>query len=226
MFRGRRALLLLLAAVAIMLAGCTNINETVAAKLKQALQEKVGKAARYDVKLETSPQYKLAQGKVDKLTVTGNKVDIGGDLIADYVCIDINDIRYNITGRKLSSVGKSYIRMDIDENALSTFARRERKDLPGLEINLDKDLVTLTMLRNGDRQSVIGKLDVDRENRLVLVPNKSYGDDASIRRLLDGVNPILDLSKFAFPMNITDIDISKGSLRLKATAKPPASLFK
>jgi hypothetical protein len=224
MFRAR--LSLLLAAIAIMLTGCANAQKIVEGRLKQELQEKVGKAASYDVKLESTPQYKLAQGKVDRLTVTGKRVNIAGDLIADYVCIDINDIRYNISGRKLSSVGKSYIRMDIDQAALNAFARREKRDLSGLAINLDADRVTLRMRHNGENQTIIGRLAVDRENSLVLVPSKAYGDDRSVRRLLDSINPVLNLSKFAFPMSITNISVSNGYLRLKAVARPPASLFK
>lgn len=210
----------------LLLSGCANPNEVVSSRLKQALQEKVGKAESYDVEVLCKPQYRLLRGEVDRLTVDGKKVNIGGDLTALKVRVSIADIKYNIRGNRLDSVGKTVVSIDIHEKDLTSFARRERPEISGLTVDISDNLITVNTARGEQRQTIAGRLSAEGKNKLVLIPVRTTGSDSLNKATLDSLNPIIDLSKFAFPMTINLIELKDDTLRIRAAATPPPSLFK
>lgn len=198
--------------------------------IAKALPEYIGPAKRYEVRAEGS-DVELLRGDIDALHIVGYDVQLTDNLTVGHLIVDMKGVQADTSTRKLKKVESTTFRATVTEKAVNDYVNASRPD--GSEIRIDLDRGKLTAVARpsfhgiGAEVKVTGKPQIEGGSRVSFVADKASLSVVPVpawivNKLLERVNPVLDLDKMKFPVTLTSVATKKDAVDLagNATFKP------
>lgn len=217
---------------AALIAGCSTglIKPKVEKGIEKALPSYIGPAKEYDVKASGS-ETSMLKGKFDALHITGRDVLIAENLKVSKLTVDMQDVRVDTSTRKLKAVGSTVFQGTVTEDAVNDYINATRPEGKEMRVELESGRLTVIARPNfhgiGAQVKVTGKPKIERGTQVSFVADSASLSivpvPASIvNKLLERVNPVLDLNEMKFPVTLTAVTIKKDAVDLagKADFKP------
>lgn len=217
-----------LAALALLLAGCSGkiIRPMVEKGIRNALPTYIGPAKKYTVKVE-GPSEQIMNGRINKLKIEGEEVQIDPKLLVDRLMVDMDDVHFNPKTREVQRVEKTIFQATVSEEAINKYITQSDASEYNASVKLEPGKVQVAfvprVLGVNVAVSLTGKPEIIHGDKVNFVadsgsvahlPVPSY----VINKVLDKINPILDLSTMKFPVTLDAATIHKGSVDVSGKA--------
>lgn len=213
--------------VSVFLTGCSGglIRPKIEQGIEKALPSYIGPARKYDVRASGSETDMLG-GRIASLQIAGTDVQIAENLTVAFLVVDMNDVSFHTSSRKLKSIGSTTFRATLTEKAVNDYVNASRQDGSDMRIELETDKLTVVAKPSfhgvGVQFKVTGTPEIDTGTKVSFV-----ADSASlsvvpvpawiVNRLLNRVNPVLDLEKMKFPVKLSSASVRKDSVELSGS---------
>ena len=224
--------LVFLFVITVVTSGCSGgiIRPKVEGGIKKALPQYIGPAKEYTVRADGSTTDML-NGLIERLHIEGWEVQIDPKLTLQHLAVDMQEVRYN-TSRELTSVRETKLQATVSESAVNRYIKEARGGDTDLQVGFQPSSVQVQFLPQvigvnvpvsiKGKPVIVGGTKVDfiaDKASVAMVPVPAY----VVNKVLDRVNPILDLSLMKFPVTLTGISIQKGEVIVSGHAdfKPP-----
>jgi hypothetical protein len=211
----------------VILAGCTDVVRPTAERgIRNALTSYIGPAKEYKVRIDGSGGA-IISGHISHLHIDGTGVSLKQNLIIDAMTVDMDNVRYSPESRRIKSIGNTVFSASLSEDSLNRYIAGSQKGDSKLNVKFadGKALVTLAAIVGGIRIpiSVAGRPTIEGTDKVNFVIDNSDVDRLPIpafltNKLLEKLNPILDLSKMRFPVTLTDISVRDGVVVISGQA--------
>ncbi|MHB1001764.1 MAG: LmeA family phospholipid-binding protein [Armatimonadota bacterium] len=219
----------LLGAAVLILAGCGGglIRPKVEKGIRNALPDYIGPAKSYKVKANGS-EASMIGGKIDNLHIEGEDVQIDRNLTVDQMIIDMESVRFHTSTREVKSVKNTVFKVMLSEDTINRYIENNRKDDSNLRIKFNGGKVvasiTSSLLGISLPVSVEGKPSI-KDGALINFSADSVSvahlpfPSFIINKILNGINPILDMSTMKFPIKLQDIIIENNYAVINGNAQ-------
>jgi len=210
------------------IAGCSGgiIRPKVEKGIARSLPEYIGPAEQYTVKA-SGPTTAMLHGRIQHLRIEGVQVEIADDMVLDRLVVDMDDVSVDPETRVLQSVGNAIFTAEMTQESVNRYVKAVRPDVQELKIELEVGKVVVgarpTVMGIGPRLQIGGRPEIVNRNKVNFV-----ADSASlsilpvpaliVNKLLDSVNPVLDLSETRFPVALTAVKVRKGTVEIAGRA--------
>lgn len=214
--------------LAALLTGCAGglVSSRVEKGIRNSLPEYIGPAKRYSVHTDGS-EASMLSGKIGRIEIEGEEVQVDPNLVVRRLYVDMREVRCDVDTRALKTVGSTTIQALIAEDAVNRYIERTREDL-NLTVALEPGKILVKFVPSvagvGVPISVAGTVAVagtDKVNfvadsaALGRIPVPAY----VVNKVLDRMNPVLDMSQMRFPVILKEIVLRKGAAEVKGSAK-------
>ena len=214
------------ALLAVFLTGCTGgfIKSQAESGIRQASPKFIGPAKSYTVAVDGSGTG--IGGHIRHLHIEGNDVQIDPNLTISDLTIDMDDVNYN-SRRELTQVGSTIFKSTVTESVVNHYTEqgkaREYKAKAKLCDGLVRVDCVASILGVGIPVSVTGKPVVVQGNKVNFVADSLSAAHLAIpaavaNKILEKMNPILDMSTMKFPVTIRTITVRPGFIDVLGTA--------
>ncbi len=217
---------------AALVAGCAGqiIRPKIEAGIEKALPGYIGPAREYRVKASGSSTA-MINGEFSALHITGREVQATKDLTIDLLTVEMKDVKADPSTRKLRSVGSTTFQAEITEQAVNAYVNASRPQGNEVRVDLEPGKITViarpTFYGIGAEVRVTGRPAIAGGSKVNFVADKASVSIVPVpawvvNKLLDLVNPVLDLNQMKFPVSLTSVTIEKDTVQLagKADFKP------
>lgn len=217
-----------LALLALTLTGCAGgfIKSQVESGIKHALPQYIGPAKAYTVHVDGSGT-DMIDGLIKHLHIEGTDVQIDPKMLLSQITIDMDDVRYN-DDRQLTSVRNTLFKASVNESTVNRL-------IPAAlikEYKVKLKLVNNQVQVNGTREvmgidmplSITGKPQIAPGNKIDFVADTASAayvpvPAALANKILQKLNPILDMSVMKFPVVLQEIDVKDGCVNISGRAE-------
>lgn len=219
----------LLLVLSFLLTGCVGgiIRSKIAEGIEESLPQYIGPAKKYTVKA-SGPSEPMLRGKFEHLHIEGVEVQISQNLTVDRLEVDMDKVEADPNTRQIRSVASTVFKAEVSEKYINTYICAARPDIEGLTLDLKEGKLTVTarpsVLGIGVEFKVTGKPIIAGKDKINFV-----ADSASLAKLpipalvvnkvLDRMNPVLDLGEMQFPVALTNIAIKKDVVVINGKAE-------
>ncbi|MHB0913528.1 MAG: LmeA family phospholipid-binding protein [Armatimonadota bacterium] len=218
----------LLLALAVLVAGCGGgmIRPRVEDRIEKALPDYIGPAKDYRVRAD-GPSVDMLNGYIEKLTIEGDEVQVDPALTVESLTVVMHDVRYNPKKRSVTSVRETRFTGTINEQAVNKYVETRGGAEYQAKVKLSPGRIQLSLvtvvLGMSVPVTVEGKPEVAgsgvnfvaESGSVAHLPVPAY----VINKVLDRINPVIDLSVLRFPVKIETIDLKSGAVELGGTAE-------
>lgn len=218
-----------LSIAALFLAGCSTgiIRSQIEQGIRESLPDYIGPAKKYKVDVKGS-ETAMIGGKIDQLIIDGTEVQINENLCIDHMNIVMNKVRFNPQTHKVKEVESTTFEGELTSKTINSYISKDKDSKYKAQIRLEDGKVIVDaapgLLGISVPVSIKGSPVIREDTKVNFV-----ADEASlsiipvpafiVNRLLNGVNPVLDMSQMKFPVTIKDITIKKDKIIVKGNAK-------
>lgn len=225
--------LFLLTTILAVIAGCAGdlIRSKVERGIENSLPEYIGPAVKYSATV-SGPSEPMLRGKIKHLHIEGRQVEAAPSLIIDHLIVDMDDVEADTKTRQIRSVARTVFEAQVSEESVNRYIEASRTDTKGLKVALENASVTVTaypsFLGIDTEFKVVGRPVVAGGGKvnfvadraaLVKIPVPAF----IVNKVLERVNPVLDLSEMRFPVVLTSLTVKKGFVVIKGQATFKAS---
>jgi hypothetical protein len=212
-------------------AGCGRVAEGEAGKRVNALLPKyLGPARHYSTRVRGDSAGAILRGRLKQVHVTGRDVQLDPDLLVDELTLDFDEIEVDTKAQTLRRVGSAAFGCRIGEARLDRYVRARRRDVPSLSVTLKGGGLVVSA-----KPDVLGVIAVPVSVQGRLVPRGGGAIDFEPDRakvsvlpipqvvldyLARKLNPVVELSQVAVPIQVTQADVRDGFLALTGSIKP------
>ena len=218
----RRLLALL---VVVLIAGCSGgiIRPRVEDGIRDALPDYIGPAKDYNVRCDGESTAMIG-GLIKRLHIEGKDVQVDPNLLVSRLTVDMYEVHFNPTNRRLKSVESTSFEAVVTEKAVNRYIEKTRESESQLGVELQPGKILVRFVPNIGGLDVLiavaGTLSVAEGNKLNFEADKASVAHLPIpslvaNKVLDRVNPVLDMSAMKFPVTLSGISINKGSVSIK-----------
>jgi len=218
-----RKLLILL--VIPLLVGCSKgiIRPNVEDGIRDALPGYIGPAKEYTVRCDGDSTAMIG-GKIERLHIEGKDVQLDPNLLVSRLVVDMNEVRFNPTSRKMKSVGSTSFEAVVAEKTVNSYIKATRGSETEMTVQLQQDRILVRVVPSIGGVDVLiqvaGGLSVTNGDKVNFTADKSSVAHLPVpalvvNKLLDRVNPVLDMSTMKYPVTLSGISIKKGSVSVK-----------
>ncbi len=231
-YRKMRCNVLLFIASALWM-GCVPSTRSIEQRLEQELQEALGPADRYTVTIEG---LQARSGEAERVTVMGERVRPQDAPVLDRIDLELHGVKYNRKDEKLERMDYARATARIKADDLAAFLtdhRSVREASVTLEqpdqatIRLRPDISGLALPR-GVAVEATGQLVADDGNvNFIISSIEAVGANLGSRvaqRLSEAINPLVDLSDLPANLQVTEVHVEDGAVRIEATGGVSADL--
>ncbi|MDH7481533.1 MAG: DUF2993 domain-containing protein [Armatimonadota bacterium] len=218
-----------LLAFSFLVTGCIGgvIRSKIAEGIEDSLPQYIGPAKKYSVKV-LGPSEPMLRGKFEHLHIEGLEVQISENLMVDRLIVDMDKVEADPETRQIRSVAATVFTAEVAEKSINDYICAARPDIKGLTLDLQEGKLTVTarpsVLGIGVEFKVTGKPVIAGKDKINFV-----ADSASLARLpipalvvnkvLDRMNPVLDLGEMQFPVALTSIAIKNDAVIINGKAE-------
>jgi len=218
----RKIIVMMLACALLM--GCSGglLRPKIEQGIEKALPSYIGPARSYDVKASGSETDMLG-GRISSLHITGTDAQIAQGLTVALLVVEMDDVSFNTSNRKLKSVGSTAFQATMTEKAVNEYINASRPDGSQMLIELEAGKLTVvarpTFHGVGAEFRVTGQPQIKGATKVNFVADKASLSIVPVpawivNRLLDRVNPVLDLEKMKYPVKIASVSVKKDAVQL------------
>jgi uncharacterized protein YpmS len=224
----------LVAALAALVSGCAGgfVRSQAESGIRDALPTYIGPAKNYTVAVDGSASG-IINGHMRHVRIEGTDVQIDPKLTVAQIVIDMDDVHYNHK-RQITRIGSTLFKASVTEAMVNHFAEqgqaKEYKAKATLTDGSVKVDCVARLLGAGMPVSFTGKPQIAHGNKINFVVDSASAAHLSIpaaiaNKILDRVNPIIDMSTMKFPVTLDTISVKQGSIDVsgKAEIKMPPS---
>ena len=222
-------ILLPILVLATLVAGCSGglIRPKVEKGIRNALPNYIGPARQYTVRADGSSTAML-KGFIERLHIEGEEVEISSDLVITRMSVDMDEVRYDTGARELQSVRSTTFQAEMSEDAVNRCVEKANDSDFDLNLRLKPGEIWVDFVPNvvgvnvpvsiAGRPVIVGgnkvNFEADRAT-LAYVPLPAY----LVNKVLDKLNPILDMSTMRFPVTLEVIGVKNGAVVIKGSAQ-------
>ncbi|HET6455727.1 MAG TPA: DUF2993 domain-containing protein [Armatimonadota bacterium] len=221
----RRVLFALL--IVTLVAGCSGgvIRPRVEDGIRDALPNYIGPAKEYKVRCD-GDSTKMIGGKIERLYIEGKDVQVDPNLLIGRLIDDMDQVRFHPTSHKMKSVEATSFEAVVSEKAVNRYIEQTRDSESQLGVELQPGKILVKFVPNIGGMDVLiaiaGTLSVAQGGKVNFEADKASVAHLPIpalvaNKVLDRVNPVLDMSAMKFPVMLSGISINKGSVSVKGT---------
>lgn len=218
----RRLLALLILAL---VAGCSGgiIRPRVEDGIRDALPDYIGPAKEYTVRCDGESTAMIG-GKIKRLHIEGKDVRIDPNLLLSRLTVDMDRVHFDPVSHKIKSVESTAFEAVVVEKTVNRYikATRESESEMTVELQPGKILVKFVPSIGGVDVliAVAGTLSVTNGDKVNFEADKASVAHLPVpalvaNKVLDRVNPVLDMSTMKYPVVLSGISINKGSVSIK-----------
>ncbi len=160
----------------------------------------------------------MLRGHIDRLHIEGRNVQIAPNLMVSHLNVDMEEVRVDPSSRKLKSVRQTVFETQVREEAVNRYMNASRQGNSDVRIDLEPGQLTVvarpTFHGVGTEVRISGTPQIRKGTEVHFVT-----DSASVARipvpawiinkLLEDVNPVLDLAEMQFPVSLTAVSVKK-----------------
>ena len=220
--------LILAILVAGLIVGCSGgiVRPRVEKGIENALPQYIGPAKEYKVQADGSTT-SMMDGLIERLHIEGREVQIDPKLLLSRILVDMSEVRYHPRTRELTSVKSTVFQAAVSESAVNRYIEQAREGEAKLQVRLEPGKIRVEFV-----PSVVG---VDVLISISGRPEIAAGDKVNfvadsgsvahlpvpsyvVNKVLDRVNPILDMALMKFPVSLKDIVVKKNEVVIKGSA--------
>lgn len=222
----RRFLALMVVAL---IAGCSGgiIRPRVEDGIKDALPDYIGPAREYSVRCD-GDSTKMLGGKIERLHIEGRDVQVDPNLLLSRLIVDMNRVEFDTGSREVKSVENTSFEAVVTEKAVNRYIEQTRESESEMSVDLQPGKVFVKFVPNlGGVDvliSVAGTLSITEGSKVNFEADKASVAHLPFpslvaNKILDRVNPVLDMSIMRFPVTLSGITIKNGSVSIKGSAQ-------
>lgn len=214
-------------ALSLTIGGCVSnvVKPRVEKGIREALPQYIGPAKQYTVRADGSSTDML-NGLIAGLHIEGRDVEIHPNLTVSRLIVDMQEVRFDPGSRAVTSVASTKFEATVSEAMVNRYIEETQGD-SDLTVRLDPGkvlvqfvprvagvdvLITVAgkpMIVGGDKINFVADA-----GSIARLPVPAF----AVNKVLDRVNPILDMSVMKFPVQLTDLLVKKGSVVIRGTA--------
>lgn len=218
----RRLLALLLVAL---VAGCSGgiIRPRVEDGIRDALPDYIGPAKEYIVRCDGDSTAMLG-GKIKRLHIEGRDVQVDPNLLISRLIVDMNLVHFDPGSHKMKSVESTAFEALVTEKTVNSYIAQTRQSESEMSVQLQPGKVQVKFVPNIGGLDVLiaiaGTLSLAGRDKVNFEADKAAVAHLPIpslvaNKVLDRVNPVLDMSAMKFPVILSGITINKGSVSIR-----------
>jgi hypothetical protein len=216
-----------------LLGGCAThfIRPHAERRIAHQLVDLIGPAERYRVRIRETSDAALVAGHIHCIEVDGWNVDAGRQIELESLHLELHDLRYHPAPEETLSVGESHLVLQLTEQALNAYLRRQNPDSP-IEITLNGGTVTLkgsmSLLGVPTPLVATGRLEIVEHTRLDYRVETVHLSDDPIpgigpEYVESHLNPLLNVSRLHLPLRLDDVEVQPGRLVVRGSASLPST---
>jgi hypothetical protein len=199
-------------------------------RVNALLPKYLGPARSYSTRVKGDSAGAILRGRLKQVHVTGSDVQLDPDLLVDDLTLDFDEVEVDMKAQTLHSIGSAAFGCRIGAANLDRYVRVRRPDIGGLRIALKGSALVVNA-----KPDVLGVIAVPVSVQGRLVPRGGAAldfepDQAKVSVLpipqvvLDylarKLNPVVELSRVAVPIQVTQADVQDGFLSLTGSIQP------
>lgn len=227
--------ILAILALAFIMTGCSSgfIRSKVEGSIRSALPKYIGPAKEYSVKVDGSGS-EIMNGLIHHLHIGGTDVLVDNKVTLSQISIDMDDIRYN-NKRQLTAIRNTGFKVSITEDAVNRCVTEGPISEYNLKVKLTDGHIQVdcvpTLIGMNMPVSITGKPKIERGNKVSFVVVSASAGDLPVpselaNRILKRLNPLIDTSKFKFPVTLNDIAVKQGCMDISGNAQFTSDMLK
>jgi len=211
--------LFLLTLAAMLTAGCSRgiIRPKVEKGIRNALPGYIGPAKEYSVRA-MGPSIRMLRGRINSLHIEGTDVLIAPNLTVCHLSVEMEEVQADTSSRKLKSVRQTTFEAQVEEGAVNYYLNASSPDGDDIGIELEPGKLTVVARPAfhgvGAEIRISGKPHIRNGTEVHFVADSGSLARISVpawivNKLLEKVNPVLDLAEMQFPVSLTAVTIRK-----------------
>jgi hypothetical protein len=219
---------LLYAIIVILITGCSTnlIRSKIEEGIAKALPNYIGPAKDYKVRANGSTK-SMINGFIEHLHIEGKEVEIEPGFVVSKMTVDMDEVSYEPTTRKLTAVKNTVFEAIVSEASLNNLIEKDHPN-SDLKIELYQNKVVAklspSLLGVDIPISVTGRLEVVEYNKINFVADKASVvrlpvPAFAVNKVLSQMNPVFDLQNLRFPVKLRGLTIGNGWISIKGTAQ-------
>lgn len=218
------------------LIGCARpINRAAERRIRDALPDLIGPARQYRAHVENAPDQTI-QGRLATVLIDGDDVELPTGLVVDRLHLELKGVEVDTARKAVRRVREAQFTITISQKTLDQFLVGEMPEgetIRNTRVALGNDAVTISaervVLGVGVPFHLTGPLRVAGPQRVEIDPTRLtvVGIPISglpLRFLKSRLESGVDLSRLAFPVQLTGVQTLPGQLTLRGTADVEAIL--
>lgn len=216
------------ATVAALLSGCAGdlIRSKVENGIENSLPEYIGPALKYSVKV-SGPSEPMLRGKIKHLHIEGDEVQIAPSLTVDHLIVDMDDVEADVAKKQIRRVRQTIFEAHISEDSVNRYMVTTRAASKDLRVSFGKGTVTVTVypsfLGIDTEFRITGRPEIVQGSKVRFIADRAMlakipVPSFLVNKVLDHVNPVLDLSEMKFPVVLSGMTVKEGAIVIKGRA--------
>lgn len=222
----KRLILVLIACLFV--GGCAGdvVRSKVEKGIANALPEYLGPAKEYKVRVDGSAQG-LVGGKLKRLYIEGTDVQLDPNLIVRYLYVEMDDVKFDTGSRELKSVSGTSFQATVAEAAVNRYLHETRDSNAEMTVSLQPGKINVSLIPRflgiDVLVAIAGRLVLAGGDKVNFLPDNTAVAHLkmpgfAVNKVMDRVNPVLDMSVMKFPVTLQDIRVKKGAVVIKGRA--------
>lgn len=212
----------------VLIAGCGGmIRGKFQSGIRKALPKYIGPAKTYTVRCE-GDEGAMLQGKIRHIHIEGEDVQLDRKLNVSSLTIDMDQVRYSTSSRKLKSIKSTEFAAKVAESAINCYVADATDDQYKVKVRFIPDAISVDFVKElmgrDTTITVLGRPEIQDGTKVNFVAEKASAARIPVPRvivdkILARLNPIVDTSQFKLPVKLSCIKITDGSLELSGNAE-------
>lgn len=201
-----------------------NVESTIAAQL----QESIGPAASYTVKIRT-PLHRLVRGDMGDIAIMGRQVRLQNGMVAERLFISLSEVKADVMSGTIASISDDAFSVTINQADMDRYIAARFPEMPDLTVEMQDGKLAVSTREKvmfiKSRVNFDGTMEIEEGKKLMLrLHDLNVGKvkiPGAIRGRIEGkLNPILDTSSWSMGTEFSDVVISKGKIEVFGKVDP------
>ena len=215
--------------IVLLVAGCSGgiIRPRVENGIRDALPDYIGPAKEYRVRCDGESTAMLG-GVIKRLHIEGTDVQVDPNLLLSRLIVDMDEVHVNPSSHEIKSVAATSFEAVVTEKAVNHYIQATRESESEMSVGLEPGKVAVKFVPSIGGIDVLiaiaGTLSIAGGDKVNFDADKASVAHLPVpslvaNKVLDRVNPVLDMSAMKFPVSLSSITIRKGAVSIKGSAK-------